>query len=139
MKIKHVPVFNTEEIIKHYTEKDKADISYVCTTDLDASDVPVDIFYRSEPHPEFGNRYFGIFIHPHNGKLMITNADKIENTEFGMIVDDDGQLVYSRSHHDFVRCENGNMIDGGRNYIRSRGIVKIMKVKDGMFEEVIKK
>lgn len=139
MKIKHNPVFNTEKVIEHYSEKDGVDVTYVCTTDLHMSDVPVDVFYRETPHPEFGNRYFGLFMSPDSEGMYITNADMVEGFEIAMIEDDDGLYTYSRSHHDFIQCKNGNMVDGGRNYVRSRGVLKIMRVRDGLFEEVIKK
>jgi hypothetical protein len=138
MKIKHNPVFNTEEVCKHYTEKDGVDVTYVCTTDLHMSDVPCDIFYRETPHPEFGNKYFGLTYMKDRG-VVITNGDMVEGFEIPMIEDDDGMYTYSRSHHDFIQCKNGNMIDGGRNYVRSRGVIKIMRVRDGLFEEVVKK
>ena len=52
---------------------------------------------------------------------MITNADKVEDFEFGLIEDDDGNLQYSAHRHDYKKFENGNMIDGGRSYIKSNG------------------
>ena len=128
----HAPRFNTEQIIKHYEEKDGVPITYVCSTDLKNSDVPMDIFYRSTPHPQFGNKYFGLFIQPMTGSLMITNADHVENLEFGMIKDKDGKFWYSQSHHDCLFIDD-QMIDGGRAYIRSSGPVQIFKVKDGVF------
>jgi len=85
MDIKHPKVFvdKTDTIIEHYEKKDGVKIKYVVTTDLRNSDMPADVFYRETPHPEFGNRYFGLFNSP-NG-LMITDADIVEDFEFGMI------------------------------------------------------
>lgn len=130
----HAPLFDTAKIIEHYEEKDGVPIKYVCTSDLTSSDVPMDIFYRSTPHPEFGNHYFGLFTHPVTKHLMITNADKVEKLEFGMITDKDGKFWYSQSHHDCIFID-GNMIDGGRAYIRASGIVRMFKVKDGELKE----
>jgi hypothetical protein len=59
--IKHYPQFDTKKVIKHYEEKDNVPITYICTTDLRVSDHPVDVFFRESPHPEFGNRYFGLY------------------------------------------------------------------------------
>ena len=133
--IKHAPRLNTEMIEKHYSEKDGVPIKYVCSTDLKASDVPMDIFYRETPHPEFGNRYFGLYVSPTNSDLMITNADYVEKLEFGMVEDKDGDLWYSQCHHDCIFID-GNMIDGGRQYIRSQGDVQLFKVINGEMKKV---
>jgi hypothetical protein len=129
--IKHYPVSNIEKVIDHFTEKDGVKITYVCTTDLKNSDVPVDIFYRATPHPKFGNRYFGIFLHPIEKSTMICNADMVEDMSFGVVMNDDGLLEYSQSHHDFKMFKNGNMIDGGREYIRSSSLCEVYVVRNG--------
>ena len=116
--IKHEPQFDTDKICKIYSEKDGVPIKYVCTSALGDEAQAMDIFYRDTPHPEFGNKYFGLYRTP-TGNMMITNADKIEDFEFGCIEDDDGDLQYSAHRHDYKQFENGNMIDGGRSYIKS--------------------
>jgi hypothetical protein len=134
LNIHHDPIFNTEAIIEHYEEKDGVTVTYVCTSDLQASDCPVDIFYRETPHPEFGNRYFGLYWDTVRDNMMITNADVIEELNFGMVENDNGELEYSQSHHDFKSFENGNMIDGGRVYVKSSGYGgELYKVKNGKF------
>lgn len=138
MNIRHPSIFNTERVEKLYSEKDGVPVKYVCTTDLSMSDVPADIFYRETPHPEFGNRYFGLFRNPDpasDGTLMITGADKVEEFEFGMIKDSDDNYYYSSSHHDCIFIE-GKMIDGGREYIRSTGLDVVFKIKNGEFINV---
>lgn len=132
MIINHEPLFDTAEVEKIYSEKDGVDVKYVCTTDLNASDVPVDVFYRATPHPEFGNRYFGIYHDHFRGHTMITNADLVEELEFGM-VNDGSVWHYSQSHHDYKSFANGAMIDGGRAYIRSSSDAVVMRIKDGKF------
>jgi hypothetical protein len=132
MTIKHYPVFDTNKIIEHYGDKDGVPVQYVCTTDLALSDCPADVFYRETPHQEFGNRYFGLYSDK-EGRVMITNADGVEEFEFGMVENDDGELEYSQSHHDYKLFENGNMIDGGRQYIRSSLGCDVYRVKDGGF------
>lgn len=129
MNIQHQSLFDTAKLEELYSEKDGVPVKYVCTSDLRASDVPMDIFYRETPHPEFGNYYFGVFTQ-HN-KMLITNADEIESLEFGMI-DYDGKYYYSRSHHDY-KVVGDKMIDGGRAYIRSSGGAVTMRVKNGKF------
>ena len=131
MNIHHEPLFDTAKIEAHYTEKDGVEVRYVCTTDLTASDVPVDVFYRETPHPEFGNRYFGLYYDTIRDHMMITNADIVESLEFGMI-DVDGKYYYSQSHHDY-KVVGDKMIDGGRAYIRSNGYTVAMHIKDGKF------
>jgi hypothetical protein len=131
--IKHFPITNTQVVIDHYSQKDGVPISYVCTTDFNRSDAPVDIFYRETPHPEFGNKYFGIGVDREDGSYVIFNADKVENFAFGMVEDDDGNLQYSEYHHRCKFFENGNMIDGGRDYVRSSLNAKIYVVRDGQF------
>ena len=117
----HEPIFDTQKIIEHYTEKDGVDIKYVCTSAIGYQDFAVDIFYRETPHPQFGNRYFGIYrnMFAAGAQIMITNADKIEDFDFGMIEDSKGDLHYSAHRHDYKVLDNGNMIDGGRAYIKS--------------------
>jgi len=132
MTIKHYPVFDIDKVKEHYTEKDGVPVQYVCTTDLALSDCPADVFYRETPHPEFDNRYFGLYA-DREGRVMITNADGVEEFEFGMVVNDEGDWEYSQSHHDYKQFQNGSMIDGGRSYIRSNGHHAVYRVKDGEF------
>ena len=129
--IKHEPLFDTDKVCELYSEKDGVPVTYVCTSALGDEEQAMDIFYRDTPHPEFGNRYFGLYYVEQiqrnyklaknviSNNLMITNADRIEKQEFGLVEDDDGNLQYSAHRHDYKRFENGNMIDGGRAYIRS--------------------
>jgi len=132
MNIQHEPLFDTAKEEAHYTEKDGVEVRYICTTDLTASDCPVDVYYRATPHPEFGNHYFGLYHDNIRNHLMICNADIVESLEFGMIKDKDGKYWYSSTHHDCLFID-GNMIDGGREYIRSSGPVEVFKIVNGEF------
>lgn len=136
MNIHHRPLYDIEKIAQHYSEKDGVPVKYVCTTDLKNSDVPADVFYRDTPHPHFGNRYFGLFHHPITKHLMITDADLVEDFVFGMVKDDNDQLHYSQSHHDYCAFNNGNMIDGGRQYIRCSGYCYEYRIVNGEFAPV---
>ena len=131
MNIVHENLFDIEKVEKIYTEKDGVEVKYVCTTDLKASDVPVDVYYRATPHPKFGNKYFGLFYDTRRDCMMITNADIVESLEFGMI-EANGKYYYSQSHHDYKVVE-GKMIDGGRAYIRSSGGATVMRITNGKF------
>jgi hypothetical protein len=143
MEIHHESLFEVDKIAKHYEEKDGVPVKYVCTSALGGQDFATDIFYRSTPHPEFGNRYFAIYRNHFaaGAQIMITNADCIEGFEFGMVPDKEGKLHYSAHRHDYKVTDAGNMIDGGRAYIRSSGDgrpfggVRIFKVVDGEFVE----
>jgi len=135
MNIQHNPYLDVEKAAKLYSEKDGVDIRYVCTSAMSShAGQAADIFYRETPHPEFGNRYFGLYRNI-NGQLMITAADGIEDLEFNM-VEVDGGLHYSQHRHDY-RVVGGVAIDGGRSYLRRSGDlsipVKQLKVKDGEF------
>jgi hypothetical protein len=54
----------------------------------------------------------------------------------GMVENDDGDLVYSSNRHDHKSFDNGNMIDGGRDYLHSAGEVQYYKIANGEFYEV---
>ena len=141
MNIKHDPIFDTKAVEKHYTEKDGVEVKYVCTTALRNDTIPVDVFYRETPHPEFGNRYFGLYPNPFNETLYICNADYIEELEFGMLKDKHGVYQYSQHRHDFrpVELEGvSGAIDGGRAYVRILGGASYDTyiVKDGQFKEI---
>ena len=129
MNIKHETIFKTDAMAEHYAKKDGVEVKYVCTSALGGETMAMDIFYRDTPHPEFGNRYFGLFIDQQD-RVMITNADRIEGAEFAMIEDSDGNLHYSAHRHD-CKIIGDKMIDGGRAYIRSSGDVVLYKVRDG--------
>lgn len=143
MKIEHDPIINVKKAAQLYSEKDGVEVRYICTSALTRSAaIASDIFYRETPHPEYGNRYFGLYLGK-NG-LMITNADNIENLEFEMI-EVEGVLYYSQHRHDFRHIGNGISIDGGREYFRSvfedRDYYmscprKTLKLKDGEFIDV---
>ena len=137
MNIQHNPIFDTEAVIKHYEAKDGVPIKYICTSAINTGTLACDVFYRETPHPEFGNRYFGLYLNPYssNAVIMITNADNIESLDFDM-VDVDGELHYSQHRHDY-RTIGDVSIDGGRAYIKRAGNltrpVKSLKVVNGEF------
>ena len=131
--IKHESIFSVHTIAEDYSKKEGVAITYVCTSALGSEARAIDIFYRDSPHPRFGNRYFGLFL-SNDSTPMITKADLIEDAEFAMIEDENGDLHYSAHRHDY-KVINGKMIDGGRAYIRTNTDVRFFKVKDGEFLE----
>lgn len=140
MNISHDPIFDTEKVVELYSKKDGVDVKYVCTSALGDEAQAMDIFYRETPHPQFGNRYFGLFYRYIDEftkpSLMITNADKIEELDIAMLEDGD-KYVYSQHRHDYRTVSDG-FIDGGRAYVRvgSNNNIVVFRVKDGEFHEV---
>jgi hypothetical protein len=137
--IKHQPLFDTDKVCEHYSKKDGVPVQYVCTSALGEQDFAVDVYYRETPHPEFGNRYFGLYRNHFaaDAQIMITNADVIEELNFSMIKDSKGDLHYSAHRHDYKVVDNGNMIDGGRAYTKSSGCeIYSYQVKDGTMGRV---
>ena len=140
MNINHSPLFDTAKIEAHYSEKDGVPVKYVCTsaTNEHAANA-ADIFYRAEPHPEFGNRYFGLYHDHMRGHMMITNAYTIEAFDFGMIEGPEG-WEYSQHRHDY-RQVGDCAVDGGRAYFKRVGDLsvpcKFMRVVDGEFTDWI--
>jgi hypothetical protein len=143
MNIHHRPQFNTQTACEIYSEKDGVPVTYVCTTALGGGTQAMDVFYRETPHPEFGNRYFGLYWSEsglrNEPQMMITNADRIEDLTFDMIEVND-QWHYSQHRHDFYSVGNTS-IDGGRAYIRLIGDIHVprttLKVVNGQFEKVM--
>ena len=143
MDINHSPILDTKRVCELYSEKDGVPVTYVCTSAIGDEAQAMDIFYRETPHPEFGNRYFGLYRNQSfssDGMIMITNADKIEEAEFGMVEGPNG-WEYSQHRHDYRNVEgSGCAIDGGRAYFKRVGDlsapVKHMKIVDGKFVEI---
>lgn len=141
VNIKHRPYLNTKKVIELYERKDGVPIKYVCTSALGSEEFAMDIFYRGTPHPEFGNKYFGLYrdnrFSSDQFQLFITNADAVEETSFDMINVND-QWHYSRHRHDYNDV-GGVAIDGGRAYTRLvgsdlKGIeTETFVVRDGEF------
>jgi hypothetical protein len=143
MNIKHSPILDTKRICELYSKKDRAPVTYVCTSALGEGTQAIDIFYRETPHPEFGNKYFGLYKATGYGAaieptIMIANADKIEEAEFGMVEGPAG-WEYSQHRHDF-RQIGECAVDGGRAYFKRVGDlsapVKHMKIVNGEFVEI---
>ena len=135
LNIKHFPIFDTEAALEHYkTEGAK----YVCTTELKAYGIPVDVFYRHTPHPVYGNRYFGLYRDSFSNSIFICNADTVEELEFNVIDNGKGEWTYSQYAHDFLSWGEG-YIDCGMGYTRVGGnpLPKVisLKVVDGEFVE----
>jgi len=134
--INHKPILDTKYIEEFYTKKDGVPIKYVCTSALSNEEYAGDIFYRDTPHPEFGNKYFRLFVN-RIGVCYISNADKINGQVFTML-DTPSGYHYSQHRHDFLTVGDSS-IDGGRAYTRLVGNnvkTKQFKLTNGEFNEV---
>lgn len=118
--IVHDPIIDIKKAEELYSEKNKCVVKYVCTTELNGCNFPIDVFYCEE-QTEYDNRYFGLYYK--NDKLYVCSADSIENEEIATIEVGDNEY-YSRYRHDFV-SKDGFFIDGGRSYLRTNHFGKI--------------
>jgi len=137
IEFNHRPVHDIETIAQHYTEKDGVPVHYVCTTALGDAAIAFDIFYRDTPHPEFGNRYFGLYYDHIRDCMMIINAEDVEDYKFTCSLASNDQLVYSQHRHDMVQVYGGSL-DGGRSYTRVSGKPNLFtaRVKDGIMSVI---
>lgn len=88
---------------------------------------PVDVFYVSCPDVSRGHtNYFGMF--SRDGHLYICEASTAFLEPITGVVADDGEVIASRYRHDFQQ-RKGVMIDGGRDYIRSSGMCRMVSVR----------
>lgn len=142
--IAHEPIFDIDKVCELYSKKDGVPVKYVCTSATNAyGTFAADVFYRETPHPEFGNRYFALFVKRGN-QIMIANADTIEDLTFDMYYSPtEEKWIYSKHRHDFKPVPGADInIDGGRSYSRVVGNIhgtyksKCMKIKDGEFVDV---
>lgn len=113
-------LFNYEQldkICKHYSAE------YVVDTEQDG--IACSVFYSATPHPDSNSRYFALYRTPYTNELMITNGAFVEEQEFSGIIADNGDIIFSRSRHDYrVSDDESVWIDGGREYTR-RPIVSL--------------
>jgi len=95
------------------------DAEYVCDTTL-KNGADCSVFYGKVAHPVSNSRYFGIYRHPLNNSIYICDGSSVEELDFTGITADNGDIIYSRTRHDFRTSPDGSVwIDGGRDYVRS--------------------
>jgi hypothetical protein len=86
------------------------------------SALPVAVFYQPNPALHLGHtHYFGIFNTGglYQPEFVITDASSAFSEPILGIVADDGEVIFSRSRHDFRTSKDGSVsIDGGREYIK---------------------
>ena len=59
MKIEHEAITDVNAVEQYYGEQDGSPVRYICTTELDTIDVPVDVFYRTNRMTII--RYIGLY------------------------------------------------------------------------------
>lgn len=130
----HPVLFSKEQVEK--IEKIR-NAKYVCASEHEG--FCIEVFYGSEAHPVSGSKYFGLYRAGNTSELMITNGAFIEDQEIDAVIADNGDIVYSRYRHDYMRSEDGSVwIDGGRAYTRSGLYTKekwcTLIVRDGIIQ-----
>jgi hypothetical protein len=111
---------NVEEAEKIYNAKFVGEFC-LKNTQGGWANFPVSVFYQEEPpEPEFSN-YFGLYYCPIREGVMITDAKVVAEKSFaGVVLKNGVDIIYSRYRHDYVTGSEGEMIDGGRDYLRCR-------------------
>lgn len=132
----HEPLFDVKKVVKHYTLEGEEPCHLVVSTELPKYGCHADIYYRSKPHPDHGNHYFGLRLTMGGDSVNIFNADGIiSELEFGMIYDKESDLwYYSAEHYDYKRLGEC-IIDGGRHYTRGR-LYEMFHIVDGELQRV---
>jgi hypothetical protein len=135
MTIRIEPVLFTPDKIRHIEQIKKA--KYVCATEHKGK--CVEVFYADVEHSDSKSRYFALYVDSYTNNLMITNGAFIEDQIISAVLADNGDIVYSRYRHDFVRSEDESVwIDGGREYTRSGLFEKrrylSLVVRDGVLQ-----
>lgn len=139
--INHSPIFNISEVYERF-RGEYPSLIYVCTTELDEEDYPVDVYWTQEKQEPHGNHYFGLFVDLQEKKPKICIADSITEKEFGFIKDKHGGFHYSKTvkHHNTIDEDDNTFISGGRKQVKIGGNpipdFYIFKVVDGSFVEV---
>lgn len=116
------------------------DGKYVCDTERQG--VRLAVFYGNTERPEYPSRYFALGFNyaPITLKpvTFITNGAFVEDQKFVSVVAENGEILFSRSRHDYRISFDGSVfIDGGRDYSRynpEKGEVTVLAVKDGEFQ-----
>jgi hypothetical protein len=94
-------------------------------------DHAIPIFYQAHPPKGYSN-YFAMWHDTVAGKLMITSGASAFEQPIVGIVSSTGEVVYSRSRHDFRSLtDSSGAIDGGRDY------TKIVGSESGQFPKTV--
>lgn len=95
---------------------------------------PFAIFYQEDESliPEGGSNYFGVFF-DFDGTPKVCNGISALEPFLG-VLDANGNVIYSRYRHDYVKSSDGStFVDGGRDYLRhgeNYGVVEL-QIRDG--------
>lgn len=135
MKIEHEAITDVNAVEQYYGEQDGAPVRYICTTELDTIDVPVDIFYRTKPNNNDHRGYIGLYWDKASKSLKTMNADMVEGMHFAMIEHED-KWYYSSTLSDEKEI-GGKIIGGGRQQIVGWGFL-IFTIEAGNFVRIDK-
>ena len=135
MKIEHEATTDVNAVEQYYGEQDGSPVRYICTTELDTIDVPVDVFYRTKPANDDHRRYIGLYWDKASKSLKTMNADMVEGMHFAMIEHED-KWYYSSTLSDEKEI-GGKIIGGGRQQIVGWGFL-IFALEAGNFVRIDK-
>lgn len=90
------------------------------------TEFPGQIYFQENP-PAGYSKYFAIFFNL-EGHLMITSGAFIEDLIFQGVQCPSGEIIYSRTRHDFRKAQSHNVcVDGGFDYFRLVGSFESVK------------
>lgn len=101
-------------------------LGYWCVKNRDGtwSDTPVDVFYQPDPERDQGI-YFGFTLF--ENKPVLTDASSAFSEILTGVLLDSGEVLVSRFCHD-LQCKAGQMIDGGRDYVKTYAGAKLVDI-----------
>lgn len=125
-------IFKIPEVEAKYNAKYVGQLALRTANGYWSEDSPGEVFYQEKPPVEGYSNYFALI--NRNGTIYITSgASAVEGVIDG-IVAKNGEIIYSRYRHDMrFSTDKSVWIDGGRDYIRSAGVVHLvyLKIIDG--------
>ena len=125
-------IFNIPEVEK---KKNATYVGEFCLKNTSGgwADEAASVFYQETPPQEGFSNYFALF--QRNGTVYITSGQSAIEPVIMAVQADDGEIIYSRFHHDYRSSKDGSVfVDGGRDYFRVGGTnIVPLKVVDGKF------
>lgn len=127
-KNKSIQLINVNLAEQFYKSKYLGDF---CTKNTEGgwNELPVALFYNKNPDISKGHtHYFGLFAQDRS--VLITDGSSVADEPIIGIVADNGEVVFSRYRHDHVTSTDESVwIDGGRDYIRTNKIDRLVSIQ----------
>ncbi len=91
------------------------------------TEAPAAVFYQPNP-AEGHSHYFGLFMR--GDHMVITGAQSAADVEMTGKMNKSNEVIYSRFRHDYRLSTDGTiMIDGGRDYMKTSGPGRYVRMK----------